>query len=240
VKPIAPARRSFAPCAPAARAARSTPTALLRGALIVGLLGAPGIGASGTASADEVPVFQTPPPAGELADMLFPENTRSLATRSIVIDEPEDGLPGTEGSSPQAGAVAIGATTGATGKDSAGGDAPSGFGLLVNFAFGQANVLPESIASLDTVGEMLNLPQAQGQAIIIEGHTDAIGGADYNQTLSEQRALAVRRYLVSVHGIEQSRLHPVGRGESALHDAADPRAATNRRVEFRRLDRQGG
>jgi outer membrane protein OmpA-like peptidoglycan-associated protein len=43
--------------------------------------------------------------------------------------------------------------------------------------------------------ELGNLPNK----IAIEGHTDSIGGADYNMTLSENRARAVRDWLAA-HG----------------------------------------
>jgi len=47
----------------------------------------------------------------------------------------------------------------------------------------------------------------------IEGHTDSIGSDSYNQALSERRAEAVKRYLVS-RGIAASRLSTEGKGET--------------------------
>ena len=167
---------------------------------------------AGHAVAQGATVFTEPPSAEELADILFP-----VKTRSIVIDEAPDETGATAGADP--------------------GEAGGAFGLMINFAYGRAEVLAESMPHLDSVGRMLNLERARDQAVVIEGHTDAVGGEAYNQGLSELRALAVRRYLVSVHGIEEARLHPIGKGESALHAPGDPAAAINRRVEFRRLDR---
>jgi outer membrane protein OmpA-like peptidoglycan-associated protein len=71
--------------------------------------------------------------------------------------------------------------------------------------------------------------------VTIEGHTDSIGGARPNQTLSERRAEAVRARLVAA-GIAAARLKAVGYG------AARPREtnstiegrARNRRVELAR------
>ena len=49
--------------------------------------------------------------------------------------------------------------------------------------------------------------------VTIEGHTDSIGTAAYNQKLSERRAAAVKRYLVS-KGVSANRLDTVGYGKS--------------------------
>lgn len=73
----------------------------------------------------------------------------------------------------------------------------------------------------------------------ISGHTDSKGGEDYNQTLSEQRALSVSAYL-SGNGVDAERLATMGKGETQPvspnekpdgQDDPDGRQA-NRRVEF--------
>ena len=189
----------------------------LRTAALAAALGLAGLAAP---AAQDATVFTEPPSAEELADILFPARTRS-----IVIDDGSDEVDAVTGN---ASARAPTAEEGADG---------GAFGLMINFAYGRAEVLEESVPYLDSVGRMLNLERARGQRVVIEGHTDATGGAAYNQGLSELRALAVRRYLVSVHGIDADRLRPVGKGETSLHDPGDPAAAINRRVEFRRLDR---
>ena len=48
--------------------------------------------------------------------------------------------------------------------------------------------------------------------MLITGHTDRIGDDKYNQRLSERRAAAVKKYIAS-QGVEESRLHAVGKGE---------------------------
>lgn len=68
----------------------------------------------------------------------------------------------------------------------------------------------------------------------IAGHTDSTGSAEYNEALSQERAEAVRAYLIS-QGIDPSRLRARGYGESepvASNDSEQGRRA-NRRVEFR-------
>lgn len=50
---------------------------------------------------------------------------------------------------------------------------------------------------------------------IVEGHTDAAGGVDYNQKLSERRAASVVRYLAN-KGVDTTKLSSVGKGKSDL------------------------
>ena len=47
---------------------------------------------------------------------------------------------------------------------------------------------------------------------VIEGHTDNVGTAEYNQKLSDARANSVRQYLINNFGIKASRLTAVGYG----------------------------
>lgn len=70
--------------------------------------------------------------------------------------------------------------------------------------------------------------------VSIEGHTDERGEEDYNQTLGERQAAAVRDYLVDVLGVDPERLSIISRGENQPlvpgHDETAWRQ--NRRVEF--------
>jgi OOP family OmpA-OmpF porin len=68
----------------------------------------------------------------------------------------------------------------------------------------------------------------------IDGHTDNVGSASANQTLSDQRAASVKQYLVSNFQIDRSRLTSKGFGATtpiASNTTADGRAE-NRRVEL--------
>jgi OOP family OmpA-OmpF porin len=67
------------------------------------------------------------------------------------------------------------------------------------------------ILDVEVVEKMKAHPEVE--IVLITGHTDRIGSDQYNQKLSERRADAVKEYLVS-KGIEASRLHSVGKGES--------------------------
>lgn len=102
----------------------------------------------------------------------------------------------------------------------------------VNFEFNKAAIMPESYSILDNAAALLmNHPDMR---IEIQGHTDAIGSADYNMKLSYMRANAVRDYLVDMHMISQARMVPMGYGETrpiATNNTEEGRAL-NRRVEF--------
>ncbi|MBL8936361.1 MAG: OmpA family protein [Archangium sp.] len=99
------------------------------------------------------------------------------------------------------------------------------------FAFGKTSILPRSFGLLDEVSTVLH--DREGVCVRIEGHTDSVGNAQANLTLSDGRAAAVREYLVS-HGIDGKRLTAKGYG-SALpidNNATGEGRDRNRRVEF--------
>ena len=68
----------------------------------------------------------------------------------------------------------------------------------------------------------------------IEGHTDSDGSDAHNQKLSEERAAAVRNYLIE-QGIDSQRLASIGFGETKPIDTNKTKAgkANNRRTEVR-------
>lgn len=70
------------------------------------------------------------------------------------------------------------------------------------------------------------------QTVSVAGHTDSVGTDSYNQRLSEQRATAVKNYLVS-QGVPSARIAAFGYGETrprATNETADGRQL-NRRVQ---------
>ncbi len=71
--------------------------------------------------------------------------------------------------------------------------------------------------------------------LIIQGHTDAKGGDEYNQILSVLRAYNVKYYLVYEHGISQSRITSGGAGEHKplADNGTDQGRQQNRRVDFK-------
>ena len=68
---------------------------------------------------------------------------------------------------------------------------------------------------------------------VIEGHTDNVDTAEYNQKLSEARANSVRQYLIENFGIKASRLTAVGYGETKpiASNKTEEGRQKNRRVQ---------
>ncbi len=99
------------------------------------------------------------------------------------------------------------------------------------FAIDSERIEPSAYDALAKVAELINV--YDGREILILGHTDAIGRAGYNQTLSEQRARLVKQFFVEQFDIDQARLSTRGHGEKqpiAPNDTVLGRQA-NRRVE---------
>ena len=107
----------------------------------------------------------------------------------------------------------------------------------VFFDAGKASIQERSFELLDNVASVL--VSQKGIRIRIEGHTDSSGAAEYNRTLSQDRANAVRDYLVK-KGIAAERLEAMGYGEDkpVASNASSQGRATNRRVEFTIVGRE--
>ena len=102
--------------------------------------------------------------------------------------------------------------------------------LNVEFEFNQDTVLAvygdqlEAIAAAMSVHEDIEL--------VLEGHTDSRGGDEYNRTLSDRRAKAVKAKLSADYGIAADRISAIGYGESRPIDSneTDEGRSRNRRV----------
>ena len=103
--------------------------------------------------------------------------------------------------------------------------------LSIQFEFDSAKLLPESRPLLDNLAKAINSDKLRGFTFILEGHTDIVGSADYNQKLSNQRALSVLAYLTS-KGVSKERLKALGKGSTELLMPDKPDAAENRRVRI--------
>lgn len=101
----------------------------------------------------------------------------------------------------------------------------------VNFKRAKAEIAVESEIILDDVVQWL----ADNPTIRVEirGHTDAEGSEESNMVLSQQRADAVKEYLI-LQGIDPNRLSTKGYGESWPVDtnSTEKGRARNRRIEF--------
>jgi outer membrane protein OmpA-like peptidoglycan-associated protein len=102
----------------------------------------------------------------------------------------------------------------------------------IYFNTGSALLLPESQPALRQIAQVVR--QSKVPVLEIQGHTDNIGSAQYNQELSQQRAEAVRQALVSQFAIPAGRLTSRGFGFSRPVDTNDTVVgrAHNRRVEM--------
>ncbi len=216
----------------------------------------------GSALAQTIPVFDDAPSLQQLRSIMIPESHPGTG-RTIVIQRPDTSTsattvqrvatqvmpasrtqPATTGAAeataePVAASVPakapaarpIAQAAAAKPATQAAAAKSGSVGMRINFGFDSA-VLPESAhAMIDVVAQVMK--ESPDIKVRVEGHTDAIGSADYNATLSERRALSVGAYLVKL-GIDSSRLELVGKGmsEPLTRNPYDP---DNRRVQFVRV-----
>jgi outer membrane protein OmpA-like peptidoglycan-associated protein len=102
----------------------------------------------------------------------------------------------------------------------------------IRFDTGKATIKPESAGALATIAEVLKGDPAL--KIEIQGHTDNVGAAAANLKLSQDRAAAVKAYLVQTGGIAATRLTTAGLGDTkpVADNKTEDGRAQNRRVEL--------
>ena len=105
--------------------------------------------------------------------------------------------------------------------------------VLVTFAVGSAEITAQGQANLSSVATGLNKPALAELAFEVAGFTDVTGRPEANLALSQQRAQAVKAYLVS-QKVAAARLNTAGYGSEHLADPSDPASEANRRVELHR------
>jgi outer membrane protein OmpA-like peptidoglycan-associated protein len=113
----------------------------------------------------------------------------------------------------------------------------NGDGILLNlpdvtFAVDSTEISPSFQSALDRVAQ--SMVQYPDSLVDVYGHTDSTGADQYNMNLSQRRADAVSRYLIS-RGVSSARLQAKGMGESypvADNNTVEGRAK-NRRVEVK-------
>jgi OmpA-OmpF porin, OOP family len=101
----------------------------------------------------------------------------------------------------------------------------------IHFDFDKYNLKPEAKAILDKLGEYMK--ENSEATVLIEGHCDERGTAEYNMALGQRRASSAEKYLVSL-GVEKKRIKTVSYGESRPLDPAhnEEAWAKNRRDQF--------
>ncbi|MEQ1800989.1 MAG: OmpA family protein [Gammaproteobacteria bacterium] len=106
------------------------------------------------------------------------------------------------------------------------------FDASVLFEFGKSELLPQAQAALlDAAGRIAAFT---GAAVTVEGHTDNVGTADYNARLSQARADAVRRFLVSRPELKGRAITATGFGatQPVAGNNTEADRQKNRRVEI--------
>jgi OOP family OmpA-OmpF porin len=93
-------------------------------------------------------------------------------------------------------------------------------------------IRPESYRTLGRIADTLYDPALLPYKFLIVGRTAATGKREFNLTLSQRRADAIRGALVTTFKISPKRLQGIGLGEEQLLDAAHPTAPINQRFEL--------
>lgn len=101
----------------------------------------------------------------------------------------------------------------------------------ITFDFDSYQIKSQFHSTLNSV--VLVLKEYKSTLITVIGHTDSVGADQYNQQLSEKRALAVGDYLVN-NGVQKQRMAAMGKGESQpiADNSTEAGRAKNRRVEL--------
>jgi len=105
-------------------------------------------------------------------------------------------------------------------------------GVVVYFAFDSAAVGPSERPKIEALAK--HLADHPDYAVVVEGNCDERGSDEYNRSLGESRALAVRDYLVQL-GVQTERLETVSYGKErpvVPHASTETEHQKNRRAEF--------
>jgi outer membrane protein OmpA-like peptidoglycan-associated protein len=103
--------------------------------------------------------------------------------------------------------------------------------LEIVFDYNSANISPKNLGAVKELGKALANKELKDGVFLLAGHTDAKGGDEYNQGLSERRAEAIKRYLLDNYGLQAENLVAVGYGKTQLKNSTNPFAEENRRVQ---------
>ena len=105
------------------------------------------------------------------------------------------------------------------------------FNVEVQFNPDSPIIRPESYRTIGRIADALYDPALSPYGFLIVGHTESTGKREYNLTLSQRRADAIRDVLVTAFKISAKRIQAVGLGEEQLLDATHPTAAINQQVQ---------
>jgi OOP family OmpA-OmpF porin len=106
------------------------------------------------------------------------------------------------------------------------------FVVEVEFDFNSSVIKSSSYRTVGQIADALHNPILLGYGFLVIGHTDSVGGRQYNVGLSQRRAEAIRNALIDPFGVNPSILEPIGMGEEQLRDPKHPTSGVNRRVQL--------
>lgn len=112
---------------------------------------------------------------------------------------------------------------------------PRKLDFQIGFDFDSTKIRPDSLPQLEEIARAMTADRLASLRFKVEGHTDAVGTASYNENLSDRRARSVVEFL-KARGIDASRLEAEGKGMRELADSANPQSAVNRRVRIVTID----
>jgi outer membrane protein OmpA-like peptidoglycan-associated protein len=107
--------------------------------------------------------------------------------------------------------------------------------LTIYFEYNSAEISPSSISTMIKLGRALSDKELKEGTFLVAGHTDARGSDQYNLTLSQRRAKAVKKFLMENFAIKHGKLVAVGYGEEELKNFHEPHSGDNRRVQVTNL-----
>ena len=99
------------------------------------------------------------------------------------------------------------------------------------FAFDSANLRPEDSQVLDQLVRCFSTGPLAGKPKRLVGHADPRGSSDYNMTLGQSRADAVRQYVVG-HGLDATKTESTSRGAMDATGTDEPTWTRDRRVDI--------
>ena len=102
----------------------------------------------------------------------------------------------------------------------------------IYFDYNSAALSPKAEPQLNNLGKALTSKDLAGSVVMLGGHTDAKGGDDYNQSLSERRAETVKKFLIDNYHVSTDTMISTGYGKRELKNSTDPFAPENRRVQI--------
>jgi OmpA-OmpF porin, OOP family len=106
------------------------------------------------------------------------------------------------------------------------------FVVEVDFDFNSAVIRPSSYRTIGAIADALHNPILLGYGFLVIGHTDSVGGRQYNVGLSQRRADAIRDALIDPFNVNPAVLEAIGMGEEQLRDPKHPTSGVNRRVQL--------